>query len=178
MRLKEELVAERMPNMGFLWKLILESGVSKASICEKLGMSYQNLYAMFVRDDLKLSLVKEIINILGYDFVLFYYKEGKSTEKLVTDFETTVNSIIPETMSVARLTFLHVAMKVYNLSRKDVTDAIGVAPGQLSRIFAADDIFMSYLFRIAEKCDLQLKMRLLKRESNVQLPSNTSLEII
>lgn len=171
--------AEQMPNLSFLWKLVLESPLSKQEVCDRLGMTPQNLNSIFKRDDMKLSLVSRILDILGYDFFVSYEMDGIVTEPLILDFETTLKCIDAKNLKVARLSFLAIAMKVFNLTSAKVAEALEVNPGQVGRIFASDDIFMSYLYKIARKYDLRLKFQLKKRESKrVDMPANTSIEIL
>jgi transcriptional regulator with XRE-family HTH domain len=59
--------------LGPLIKTRLESiGMSKAELARRLGMSPANVHKIFKRPSVDIALLKEIGDVLNYDFILHY----------------------------------------------------------------------------------------------------------
>lgn len=116
-----------------------------------MGMSPQNIFAYFQRDDMRLSLAHMIVDKLGYVLSFSLDKENPSSLQIV-EIEMPGGED-----GIDRLAFLRVAMQKYGISRKEVAEKLGLNYTGVNRWFRVDDIAISYIFKIAEFYGLKVK---------------------
>ena len=119
-----------------------------------MGVSAQNIFTYFQRDDMKLSYAQEIASRLGFKLGFTLEKEGApSSSATLMDIESLVNA-----NGLSRLAFLRVAMGQYGIERKDLASKLGIGYTGVNRWFKVDDIAISYIYRIAELYGLEVKV--------------------
>ena len=121
-----------------------------------MGVSAQNIFTYFQRDDMKLSYAQEIAYRLGCSVLFMLEKEdASSASATLLDLESLVNG-----KGLARLAFLRVAMGQYGIERKDLASKLGIGYTGVNRWFKVDDIAISYIYKIAELYGLKVKVNL------------------
>ena len=147
---------ENEKRLQFLLDLLKKTKVSKRELARRMGMSYQNMFVYFQRDDMKISFAEEMAAKLGYtlSFSLDKPSKGKETDKLIMDLE----SILGNSASLQRLAFLQIAMKLNGIERKKLAQQLDLNYTGVNRWFKVDDIAISYLFKIANLYNLKVKI--------------------
>ena len=144
-------MAVKNKNLHFLESLLASIDMSKPELAHLMGMSPQNIFAYFKRDDMRLSFAQEVVDRLGFELRFSLGKEDPSPSCIV-EIE------LPQGQDSAdRLAFLRMALKYYEISRKDVAEKLGLNYTGVNRWFKVDDISISYIFKIAELYDLKVK---------------------
>ncbi len=141
--------------MSFLESLLVATGTSKTSLADLMGVSKQNIFTYFRRDDMKLSYAQEISARLGYDLSFRFEK---------TEEGTGVNTFIEiesptKENGLMRLAFLRIAMGQYGIDRNKLAEQLGISNTGVLRWFKVDDIAISYLFKIADLYGLAVKVK-------------------
>ena len=147
------IMAESEQRLQFLLSLMEVRGVSKHGLARIMGVSPQNIFTYFKRDDMKLSVAQEMASRLGYDLSYRLEKED-GVRDVVTDIEGLVGKD-----GIQRLAFLRVAMKQYGIERKKLAEQLGLNYTGVNRWFKVDDIAISYLYKIAELYGLKVKIK-------------------
>ena len=139
--------------LQFLESLLLATGTSKSRLAEIMGVSAQNIFVYFKRDDMKLSVAQEMASRLGYDLSYRLEKDG-AVRDVVTDIEGLVGKD-----GIQRLAFLCVAMSQYGIERKKLAEQLELNYTGVNRWFKVDDIAISYLYKIADLYGLKVKIK-------------------
>jgi hypothetical protein len=134
-----------------------------------MGVSPQNIFTYFKRDDMKLSYAQEIASRLGYDLSFRFEKaDGVSGQKAYIEIENLVNE-----SGLMRLAFLRLAMGQYGIQRKTLAEQLGIGYTGLNRWFKVDDIAISYLFKIADLYGLTVRVKATQKKA--QTPQDLDL---
>ena len=157
-------MAESEKRLQFLLSLMELRGVSKHELARMMGVSPQNIFTYFKRDDMKLSYAQEMASRLGYDLSYRLEKEGTESRDVVLDIEGLVGKD-----GLQRLAFLRVAMSQYGIERKKLAEQLELNYTGVNRWFKVDDIAISYLYKIAELYGLTVKIKAViqKKDSGV-----------
>ena len=147
-------MAESEKRLQFLLSLMEVRGVSKHELARIMGVSPQNIFTYFKRDDMKLSVAQEMASRLGYDLSYRLEKEGGAARDVVVDIEGLVGK-----------DGLQVAMSQYGIERKKMAEQLELNYTGVNRWFKVDDIALSYIYKIAELYGLKVRIKAtLKRE--------------
>ena len=155
-------MAESNKRLQFLISLMEIRGVSKKDLASIMGVSVQNIFVYFKRDDMKLSLAQEMAERLGYNLSYRLEKDDAASRDVVLDIEGLVGKD-----GIQRLAFLKVAMAQYGIDRKTLAEQLGIGYTGVNRWFKVDDIAISYLYKIAELYGLKVKIKGTIRKENV-----------
>ena len=147
-------MAESEKRLQFLLSLMELRGVSKHELARMMGVSPQNIFTYFKRDDMKLSYAQEMASRLGYDLSYRLEKEGTESRDVVLDIEGLVGKD-----GLQRLAFLRVAMSQYGIERKKLAEQLGLNYTGVNRWFKVDDIAITYLYKIADLYGLKVKIK-------------------
>ena len=142
-------------------------GVGKHELARIMGVSPQNIFTYFKRDDMKLSYAQEIANRLGYDLSI-RLESDQAPKNVMVEIEGLVGKD-----GLSRLAFLRVAMSQYGIERKALAEQLGLNYTGLNRWFKVDDIAISYLYKIAELYGLKVKIKAAVRKE--ELPGTLDL---
>lgn len=147
-------MAESEKRLQFLLSLMEIRRVSKHELARIMGVSPQNIFVYFKRDDMKLSVTQEMASRLGYDLSYRLVKEDGPARDVVLDIEGLVGKD-----GLQRLAFLRVAMGQYGIERKALAEQLDLNYTGVNRWFKVDDIALSYLYKIAELYGLKVKIK-------------------
>ena len=147
-------MAESEKRLQFLLSLMEIRRVSKHELARIMGVSPQNIFVYFKRDDMKLSVAQEMASRLGYDLSYPLVKEDGPARDVVLDIEGLVGKD-----GLQRLAFLRVAMGQYGIERKALAEQLDLNYTGVNRWFKVDDIALSYLYKIAGLYGLKVKIK-------------------
>ena len=147
-------MAESEKRLQFLLSLMEIRRVSKHELARIMGVSPQNIFVYFKRDDMKLSVAPEMASRLVYDLSYRLVKEDGPARDVVLDIEGLVGKD-----GLQRLAFLRVAMSQYGIERKALAEKLDLNYTGVNRWFKVDDIALSYLYKIAELYGLKVKIK-------------------
>ncbi len=156
-------------HLQFLESLLVATGTPKSGLATLMGVSPQNIFTYFKRDDMKLSYAQEIASRLGYDLSFRLERaDGSAASNAYIDLENLLGG-----NGLSRLAFLRVAMGQYGIERKKLADQLGIGYSGLNRWFKVDDIAISYIFKIAGLNGLTVKVKAAPKK--VQTPAGLDL---
>lgn len=144
-------MAESEKRLQFLLSLMKSKGVGKYELARMMGVTPQNIFTYFKRDDMKLSVAQEMASALGYDLSIRLEKEDAPRQNVVVEIEGLVGK-----NGLARLAFLRIAMSQYGIQRKDMAEKLELNYTGVNRWFKVDDIAISYIYDIAELYGLKV----------------------
>lgn len=154
-------MAESEKRLQFLLSLMESKGVGKHELARMLGVSPQNVFTYFKRDDMKLSYAQKIAGLLGYDLSFRLESEGAPLRDVIVEIEGLVGKD-----GLQRLAFLRIAMSQYGIERKDVAEKLELNYTGVNRWFKVDDMAITYIYRIAEIYGLKVKIKAVVRRDS------------
>lgn len=154
-------MAESEKRLQFLLSLMESKGVGKHELARMLGVSPQNVFTYFKRDDMKLSYAQKIAELLGYDLSFRLESESAPLRDVIVEIEGLVGKD-----GLQRLAFLRIAMSQYGIERKDVAEKLGLNYTGVNRWFKVDDMAITYIYRIAEIYGLKVKIKAVVRRDS------------
>lgn len=146
---KESIVRRRalqtdkyeLKNLRFLGDFMKTVGLSTTSAGEKIGVSQVAIYYWLKKDDAKLSVVNKLIDACGYKLTFEYVSPEDFSESSTT-------KIVIDAPDDRLLSFLSVALADYD--KEEVSKKIGLGGTTVYYWISHDDMFVSYIFKIAE----------------------------
>ena len=155
-------MAESEKRLQFLLSLMQSKGVGKHELARMMGVSPQNVFTYFKRDDMKLSYAQEVSGKLGYDLSFRLESEDAPLRNVITEIEGLVGKD-----GLQRLAFLRIAMSQYGIERKKLAEQLGLNYTGVNRWFKVDDIAISYIYKIAELYGLRVRIKAYIRKEAV-----------
>lgn len=141
----------------FVHAFIGQTGKTLEQIADEAGITRQTIYHWFNKDEAKISSIINFIERCGYKISFCL----KPTNNEVGDALVTINrKEAPETTGTKKLSFLNEAFNIYNISRKDTAALLGISYTALYYWFKNDDVFISYIYKMAEANDLKLIIKI------------------
>ena len=137
-------MAESEKKLQFLLSLMESKGVGKHELARMMGVTPQNVFTYFKRDDMKLSYAQEVAEKLGYDLSIRLESENTPQRNVIVDIEGLVGKD-----GLQRLAFLRIAMSQYGIERKALAEQLELNYTGVNRWFKVDDIAISYIYKIA-----------------------------
>ena len=147
-------MAESEKKLQFLLSLMESKGVGKHELARMMGVTPQNVFTYFKRDDMKLSYAQEVAEKLGYDLSIRLESEDAPLKNVIMEIEGLVGKD-----GLQRLAFLRIAMSQYGIERKKLAEQLGLNYTGVNRWFKVDDIAVSYIYKIAELYNLKVKIK-------------------
>lgn len=147
-------MAESEKKLQFLLSLMESKGVGKHELARMMGVTPQNVFTYFKRDDMKLSYAQEVAAKLGYDLSIRLESEDAPQRNVIVDIEGLVGKD-----GLQRLAFLRIAMSQYGIERKALAEQLELNYTGVNRWFKVDDIAISYIYKIAELYGLKVKIK-------------------
>lgn len=143
--------------LQFVNSFISQTGMTSGEAAAKAGITRQTIYHWFDLDDAKISSIIKFINNCGYT-VKFSLKPDTSK---VGDALVTINSKeYQDTVGDKNLSFLDEAFDRYGIVRKEAAAKLGIGYTALYYWFLHDDVFISYVYKIAEQNGLKLVIKI------------------
>lgn len=147
--------------LQFINSFISQSGNTIESAAKKAGITRQTINHWFNLDDAKISSIINFVEKLGYN-ITFSLRPSTSE---VGDALVSINrKDVPPTEGSKKLSFLDEAFNLYGISRKDTAAMLGLGYTALYYWFKNDDVFISYIYKMAEKNNLKLVIKIDQKE--------------
>ncbi len=137
--------------LGFLLEILDLKGIAKTELAARLKVSQQSVFKFFKNDNMKLSYAIHVMDVLGYNLVVYLEKDGDDMRSII---ENVTKILKPDERKL--LTFLLIAFKKYNIDATSLAPKIGFYKTGVMRWFRVDDILLSRLYQVAEAYDLKL----------------------
>lgn len=136
-----------LKNLKFLGEFMSALGLNTTTAGEKIGISQVAIYYWLKKDDARLSAVTNLIEACGY----------KLTIELVSDPAADSNDvIIIEKPHSKKLSFLVDALA--DQDKEALAKKIGIGFSTIYYWFEHDDIYVSYIYQIAEAIGKKVKI--------------------
>ena len=139
-------------NLKFLGDLMKTIGLTTTSAGEKIGLSQVSIYYWLKKDDARLSMVNKLIEACGYSLTI------DLVEPVVNPADT---EIIIDAPREKLLSFLSEALSGHD--KEAVAGKLGLGVTTVYYWFSHDDIFVSYIYKIAEEIGKKVKITIRKR---------------
>lgn len=136
--------------IGFLEDNFGDSrGIYIKAIADKLDTTPQNISALFIKDDMKLSKIEKWTNMLGFELTLYF------PEKDIVLHPSPF--VKPEKYPGAgNLTGLIKYIGDSNISVHYMAQRIGCAPQTINKAFVNGDIFISTLYKMTNNLKINI----------------------
>ena len=136
-----------LKNLKFLGDFMTTLRLTTTTAAEKAGLTQVTVYYWLKKDDAHLSSVENLINAWGYRL---------SFELVSPDDEISIVNI--ELPNEKRLAFLERAM--VGVDRMELQKKLGIGTTTIYYWLTHDDIFISYIFQIAEALGKKVKINI------------------
>lgn len=142
-------------NLKFLTDFMEETGLTVATLAESIGLTRQSIYHWLQIDEVKISLIYKLFEANGYK-ITFDYVKGRSQEGI----NSYVDMAVEREPGEKNLSFLASALKRYKLRREPLSEKLGIGKTTIYYWLCHDEIFISYIFKIAEIAGLRVVIRI------------------
>lgn len=142
-----------LKNLKFLYDFAAEMNLTVGDLAARMGLSRQSVYYWFKKDDVKISNIYRLFDVLGYE-IRFSLTDMK--EEANPNVKVTSKLYSPETPK--NLDFLTIALNQYRINKTDLCRDLNLGATTIYSWQVHDDCFMSYIFRIAEMRGLRLNI--------------------
>ena len=146
--------------LRFLTDFMDELKLPMATIAETAGLTRQTIYYWLTKDDAKLSSVLNLFDSFEYDLIFDLVKSRPQGEADVDIF-------VRREKGTKRLSFLDDCLRRYKVNRAQMLRDMQLSHATLGTWLKADDIFISYIYRIAETCGLTVKITIRPKETGI-----------
>lgn len=137
----------QLRNLRFLGDFMRMRQLSTTQAGAMIGMTQVGVYYWFKRDDARLSQVDKLIAACGYSLNFEFLDREQETNPLISI----------EVARTKRLSFLSEALDSLE-KKKDVAGKLGLASSTIYYWLTKDDIFISYIYKIAEIIGKKVKV--------------------
>ena len=135
-----------LKNLKFLGDFMTTLGLSTTTAAEKCGLTQVSVYYWLRKDDAHYSSVERLINAWGY----------KLKMELVSPDDQETSIVVIDKPDERRLAFLERA--IAEAGRGEIQKQLGIGNTTIYYWLTHDDIFISYIFRIAEIIGKKVKV--------------------
>ena len=135
--------------LKFFGEFLEREGLTTTTAGEKIGLTQVSVYYWLKKDDARLSAIAKIIEACGYRLIIDYVDPSPSSYEIITDQNR------PQ-----RLSFLAEALSGANKAM--VADSLGLGETTVYYWLSHDDIFISYIFKIADILGKKVRIMVLK----------------
>jgi len=137
-----------LKNLKFLGDFMTATGLTTTAAGEKIGLSQVSIYYWLKKDDAHLSTVSKLIEACGFKLTIEYAP--------LENAEPQRTEIVIEVPREKRLSFLSDALS--SVDKEYVSRELGIGLSTIYYWFDHDDIFISYIYRIAEIIGMRVKV--------------------
>lgn len=146
--------------LKFLTDFMDEMNLTTTTAAKTVGISRQSIYYWLTKDDAKISSIYRFFEAFGYD-IIFDYEKKRRTATADISIEIRRETSRGE----KNLTFLDEGLKRYKVNRAELLKKLQLSATTLCYWLNSDDIFISYIYKIAEASDLMVKVTIRPKAS-------------
>lgn len=133
--------------LKFLGEFMSALGLTTTKAAEKVGLTQVSVYYWLKKDDAKISVINKLIDACGFKLIIDLLPVGGPEPD---------TEIVIELPREKRLSFLSDALS--DVDKDVVAQKIGVGTSTIYYWLEHDDIFVSYIYKIAEAIDCKVKV--------------------
>ena len=137
-----------LSNLRFLGEFMSALGLTTTTAAEKVGLTQVSVYYWLKKDDAKLSAVDRLIDACGFKLTIDLVPREHDSE------DNTM--ILIELPRKKRLSFLADALS--DQDKEMVAEKLGIGFSTVYYWLEHDDIFISYIYKIADAIDRKVKI--------------------
>ena len=145
----KEIDTMQEPRLKFLKDFMNTCGDSAAEMARIIGLTRAGVSHWFIHDDCKLSYCETYINNRGYELSIELKTATVSPDGMVS-INIVKDPLAPEDSGCRRVKFLLDALSKQGITKGQVAKDLGMKANSVRHWFVVDDIYVSYIFRIAE----------------------------
>lgn len=146
--------------LKFLTDFMDEMNLTTTSAAKVVGISRQSIYYWLTKDDAKISSIYKFFDAFGYEIIFSLEKNRKAAA---------ANISIEIRREIAKgeknLSFLDEGLKRYKINRAELLKKLQLSATTLCYWLNSDDIFISYVYKIAEASDLTVNVLIRPKEA-------------
>lgn len=131
-------------NLAFFKEFLSATGVAYPELAERIGLSTNALFYWFRSDDIRLSLMMNVAEALGYH--LYISLSDDPIDMINIEQQVSRDGL---TVRVKRLNFLTVAMREQGVTKIELAARIGRTRDTVTYWYIKDDITIKNLIRCA-----------------------------
>ena len=150
--------------LKFLTDFMRETGNTTSTLAAKLGIGRQAMYNYLVRDDMRLSVIENIMDACGCQIRYSLEKPESTSGNVVMHLKDYMFRNVPDGVTIGRLWFLSVAMQRYGITGKEIADRLGLSRSTVSTWFATNNVLISHIYKICEAFGLEMKIEITMKE--------------
>jgi len=139
-------------NLKFLGEFMGALGLTTTKAAEKVGLTQVSVYYWLKKDDAKISIVNKLIDACGFRLIM----DLVPVDQIASDSE-----IIIEIPREKRLSFLSDALS--DVDKEELARKIDVGASTIYYWLEHDDIFVSYIYKIADAIGRKVKVTIRPR---------------
>ena len=137
-----------LSNLRFLGEFMSALGLTTTTAAEKVGLTQVSVYYWLKKDDAKLSAVDRLIDACGFKLTIDLVPREQDSEGNTM--------ILIELPRKKRLSFLADALS--DQDKEMVAEKLGIGFSTVYYWLEHDDIFISYIYKIADAIDRKVKI--------------------
>lgn len=153
-----------LENLQFLEDFLRKVGVSPTNAGALIGQSPVAVTSWFRVDDVHIAKVYKLIEACGYELRISLFKEAGQRGKAWVRIDKLVEN--NDNAGVKRLAFLQLALAENGISKVQLARDLGMAPASVQRWFTIDDVFVSYIYKIADMYGLKVNIEIVPAKKN------------
>jgi len=134
-------------NLKFLGEFMGALGLTTTKAAEKVGLTQVSVYYWLKKDDAKISVINKLIDACGFKLII---------DLIPLDVPESDTEIVIELPRERRLSFLADALS--DVDKDEVARKIEVGSSTIYYWLEHDDIFVSYIYKIAEAIGRKVKV--------------------
>ena len=162
-------------HLRFVLDALTATGLSPQSygkLTDNPPSTSQALRVQLKQDDMKLSKAKQFVSTLGYDLTVDLLEKNRTTssdyklilpEKLQQNLE---RGILEQEDKNKNLSFLLRFMSHNGITKRRLARVLEMSPGAINAWFRADDILISYLFKIKNVLQADIAFSISERDEH------------
>ena len=134
--------------LRFLGEFMTAAGLTTTTAGEKIGISQVSIYYWLKKDDAHIATVMKLIEACGYRMEISLVPEEQDNEGFSIELRPS--------RSDKRLSFLADALK--DVDKEELAAKIGMGYSTIYYWLKHDDMYISYIYRIAEAIGRKVKI--------------------
>lgn len=143
-----------LKNLKFLGDFMSAMGLTTTTAGEKIGLTQVSIYYWLKKDDARLSAVNKLIEACGYKLII---------DLVDPDPDPKDTEIVIEVPREKLLSFLSEALS--DQDKEEVAKKLNIGYTTIYYWFSHDDIFVSYIYKVAEAIGKKVKITIRPKEA-------------
>lgn len=144
--------------MKFFKMWLAQAKITLKKVEETTGVGQTTISRWMKNDNASLKLVKKIMDGFGYTLDFEYEIPLEDNEEIY------INTVSPSGEPKKNLAFMDKALIASNMTKKDLSQKIGISESSIGKWFKEDNILINKIRLVADSCGWTLKIKIYKKE--------------